>query len=63
MAVARLKGGLSCLKAATILATWQSYLIKDRDPALCFEAFLNNNWLGIVLFAGFVLDYQFKGIT
>jgi 4-hydroxybenzoate polyprenyltransferase len=49
--------------AATVLALWQQYLIKDRDPALCFKAFLNNNWFGLVLFAGLVLDYQFKGIT
>lgn len=48
---------------AAVLAAWQQYLIKDRDPALCFKAFLNNNWLGLVLFAGLVLDYQFKGIT
>jgi 4-hydroxybenzoate polyprenyltransferase len=49
--------------AATVLAIWQQYLIKDREPALCFEAFLNNNWFGLVLFIGLVLDYQFKGIT
>jgi len=49
--------------AASVLAVWQQYLIKDRDPALCFEAFLNNNWFGLVLFIGLVLDYQFKGIT
>ncbi|MBT8130485.1 MAG: 4-hydroxybenzoate octaprenyltransferase [Gammaproteobacteria bacterium] len=49
--------------AATVLAAWQQYLIKDRDPALCFQAFLNNNWFGMVLFAGLVLDYQFKGVT
>jgi 4-hydroxybenzoate polyprenyltransferase len=49
--------------AASVLAIWQQYLIKDRDPARCFEAFMNNNWLGLVLFLGLVLDYQFKGIT
>jgi len=49
--------------AASVLAIWQQYLIKDRDPALCFNAFLNNNWFGLVLFVGLVLDYQFKGIT
>ena len=49
--------------AATVLALWQQHLIKDRDPALCFKAFLNNNWFGLVLFIGLVLDYQFKGIT
>ena len=49
--------------AATVLAIWQQFLIKDRDPARCFNAFLNNNWFGLVLFIGLVLDYQFKGIT
>jgi len=49
--------------AASVLAVWQQYLIKDRDPALCFEAFLNNNWFGLVLFIGLVLDYQLQGIT
>jgi 4-hydroxybenzoate polyprenyltransferase len=48
---------------ATTMAIWQQYLIKDRDPARCFQAFLNNNWSGLVLFAGLVLDYQFKGVT
>ena len=48
---------------AAVLALWQQYLIKDRDPALCFKAFLNNNWFGLILFIGVVLDYQFKGIT
>ena len=48
---------------ATALAIWQQYLIKDRKPALCFQAFLNNNWFGLVLFTGLVLDYQFKGVT
>ena len=49
--------------AATVLAAWQQYLIKDRDPAMCFQAFLNNNWFGMVIFAGLILDYQFKGVT
>jgi 4-hydroxybenzoate polyprenyltransferase len=49
--------------AATVLALWQQYLIKDRKPAMCFNAFLNNNWFGLVLFIGLALDYQFKEIT
>lgn len=48
---------------AATLAIWQQHLIKNRDPALCFQAFLNNNWFGLVLFTGLVLDYQFKGVT
>ncbi|HHO59424.1 MAG TPA: 4-hydroxybenzoate octaprenyltransferase [Thiotrichales bacterium] len=43
---------------ASVLAIYQQYLIKDRDPKRCFQAFLNNNWFGLVLFAGVFLDYQ-----
>ena len=44
------------------LAVWQQYLIKDRDPQQCFQAFLNNNWFGLAWFAGVLLDYQFGGL-
>jgi len=36
---------------------YQQYLIRDRAPAACFKAFLNNNWLGAVVFLGIVLNY------
>jgi len=36
---------------------YQQYLIKDRDPARCFEAFLNNHWAGLVVFMGLALSY------
>lgn len=45
--------------AASLFAIYQQYLIKDRNRALCFKAFLNNNWFGLVLFIGVLLDYQF----
>jgi len=48
---------------AACLAIWQQYLIRRREPALCFQAFLNNNWFGMVLFIGVVLDYQFGALT
>lgn len=38
-------------------AIYQQYLIKDHDPALCFRAFLNNQWLGLVIFIGLWLSY------
>jgi len=38
-------------------AGYQQYLIKDRKPELCFKAFLNNNWFGMVGFIGVVVDY------
>lgn len=47
---------LSLCAAAGIIGHLQ-YLIKDRTPELCFKAFLRNNWLGAVVFAGIVLHY------
>ena len=37
---------------------YQQYLIRDREPAACFKAFLNNNWLGAVVFAGIVIAFR-----
>ncbi len=34
----------------------QYRMIRDRDPALCFQAFLHNNRVGAVIFAGILLD-------
>jgi 4-hydroxybenzoate polyprenyltransferase len=34
------------------LFIYQQKLIAARDPALCFRAFLNNHWVGMVVFAG-----------
>jgi 4-hydroxybenzoate polyprenyltransferase len=58
-------GGLYFLSVAiaTGFAAWQQFLIKDREPSKCFEAFLNNNWFGLILFAGVFLEYQVGGIS
>lgn len=45
---------------AGLLMVYHQYLIKDRIPAKCFAAFLHNNWLGFIVFAGLALDYLFK---
>jgi len=45
------------LVAAMALAVYQLVLIRRRDPAECFKAFLNNNWFGMVIFAGIVGHY------
>lgn len=45
------------LAAAAGLALYQQYLIRERSPAACFKAFLNNNWLGLVIFVGLVAHY------
>jgi 4-hydroxybenzoate polyprenyltransferase len=45
------------LLLALAFAVYQQYLIRDRDPAACFRAFLNNNWFGAAVFGGIVLHY------
>lgn len=42
---------------AGCFALYQQWLIKDRKPERCFQAFLNNNALGISLFLGVYLEY------
>jgi 4-hydroxybenzoate polyprenyltransferase len=49
------------LALAAALAVYHQYLIRDREPAACFQAFLNNNWLGAAVFAGIVLHYLAQG--
>ena len=48
--------GIAC---ASLLSVYQQYLIKDRIPENCFRAFLNNQWYGMIIFAGFYLNYTF----
>jgi 4-hydroxybenzoate polyprenyltransferase len=45
---------------AGLFSLYQQFLIKERIPALCIQAFLNNNWFGMAIFVGIVLDYLFK---
>lgn len=42
---------------AAALSIYQQYLIRNREPRYCFQAFLNNNWLGAAVFSGLVLNY------
>lgn len=45
--------------AAAVLFVYQQHLIRLRYKQECFKAFLNNNWVGAVIFVGLVLDYAF----
>jgi 4-hydroxybenzoate polyprenyltransferase len=45
------------LLIAAGLAIYQQWLIKDREPSRCFEAFLNNHWFGAAIFAGIAAHY------
>lgn len=38
--------------AAAILFLRQLKLIRTYDPKLCFQAFLENNWIGMIIFLG-----------
>jgi 4-hydroxybenzoate polyprenyltransferase len=40
------------LGVAAALFLWQQWLIRHRDRDGCFRAFLNNNWVGLAVFAG-----------
>jgi len=44
------------LAFAVVFAALQFQLIRDRDREKCFQAFLNNGWMGGVIFAGLALD-------
>lgn len=42
---------------AGLLAIYQQYLIRNRVPSACFKAFLHNNYYGMTIFLGLLLDY------
>ncbi|MDX8413611.1 MAG: 4-hydroxybenzoate octaprenyltransferase [Mariprofundales bacterium] len=42
---------------ATLLLGYQLWLIQARDKRGCFAAFVNNHWVGMVLFCGLFVDY------
>tara|TARA_R110001592_G_scaffold363348_1_gene684685 strand:+ start:7043 stop:7900 length:858 start_codon:yes stop_codon:yes gene_type:complete len=42
---------------SSVLFVYQQHLIRHRDRDACFKAFLNNNWVGFVLFCAIFLDY------
>ena len=45
------------LGIAAMIAGYHYMLIRQREPARCFKAFLHNNWIGASLFAGIALDF------
>ncbi len=48
------------LVAASGFAIYQQYLIRDRDPKRSFQAFLNNHYFGMAVFAGIALAYGLR---
>jgi len=47
------------LVIATSLIVWQLYYCRKREREKCFVAFLNNNWVGAVIFCGILLSKSF----
>lgn len=45
------------LVAVCGLFAYQQYLVRQRQPRACLQAFLNNNYVGAVLFIAVVLHY------
>jgi 4-hydroxybenzoate polyprenyltransferase len=50
---------LSVAGAAGLMA-YHIWLARERQPAGCFNAFLNNHYIGLVVFIGIVLHYAFN---
>ena len=48
------------LAVAALLVVHQYHLIEARERTGCFKAFRNNNWVGLVIFAGLALDLYFR---
>ena len=42
---------------AAALFVWQQYQVRNRDRDACFKAFLNNNWVGVAIWAGLLTSY------
>ena len=47
------------LLIAALLMAWHQWLARQRDRDGCFNAFLHNHYIGLVVFVGIVLDYTF----
>lgn len=50
------------LLGASLLFIHQYRLIKTRNPTPCFQAFLNNHWVGLLIFVGLFCDRLYASI-
>jgi len=47
---------------AAILMAYHQWLARDRSKDGCFKAFLNNHYIGMIVFIGIVLHYTFNPV-
>lgn len=50
------------LGVAAVIAVYHLWLIRGREPAACFRAFLHNAWFGAAIFGGIALHYLLAGL-
>lgn len=55
------EGYFGGLTVAVFLAVHQYWLIRGRDRAGCFKAFLISHWVGCAVFAGLLVEYWLSG--
>ncbi len=51
---------LTVIVMVAVLFAGQQMLIRKRDPDDCFRAFLNNNYVGMIIFLGILIEYYIK---
>ncbi len=47
------------IAAATVFFLYQQWLIRNREPSRCFRAFTNNQYVGLSIFIGILLEYVY----
>jgi 4-hydroxybenzoate polyprenyltransferase len=47
------------IAVAALFFLHQQWLIRAREPAACLRAFLNNNYVGMAIFIGMLLQYVY----
>jgi len=39
---------------------WEFHVTRERDPLVCFKAFLHNHWAGLAILLGIIADYGLR---
>lgn len=45
------------LAVSMVLFIYQQWLIRHRERQACFNAFLHNHWVGMIIFTGILIEY------